>query len=65
MDRLVEQLGVHGMSKNQLSRLCSALDEQVRVFRERPLDGRYPYLWLDGKVERVRERGGRAPEVAW
>src|SRR4051794_9703720 len=60
VDRLVEQLGVHGMSKDQVSRLCRGLDEQVHVFRERPLDGgEYPYLWLDAKVERVRERGGR------
>ena len=40
-----------------MSRLCRALDEQVRIFRERPLEGRYPYLWLDAKVERVREAG--------
>jgi putative transposase len=58
VDRLVEQLGVAGMSKDQVSRLCRGLDEQVRAFRERPLEGRYPYLWLDAKVERVREPGG-------
>src|SRR5512133_149736 len=46
------------MSKDTVSRLCRGLDEQVRVFRERPLEGRYPYLWLDAKVERVREPGG-------
>jgi transposase-like protein len=57
VDRLVEQMGVH-MSKDQVSRLCQGLDEQVQAFRERPLEGRYPYLWLDGKIERVRERGG-------
>ena len=58
VERLVEQLGVASMSKDQVSRLCGLLDEQVRVFRERPLEGRYPYLWLDAKVERVREPGG-------
>jgi transposase-like protein len=58
VDRLVEQMGLHGMSKDQVSRLCRGLDEQVRIFRERPLEGAYPYLWLDAKVERVRERGG-------
>jgi transposase-like protein len=59
VDRLVEQLGLHGMSKDQVSRMCRGLDEQVRLFRERPLDGgAYPYLWLDAKVERVREPGG-------
>ena len=58
VDRLVEQLGLQGMSKDQVSRLCRGLDEQVRIFRERPLEGAYPYLWLDAKVERVREAGG-------
>jgi putative transposase len=58
VDRLVEQLGIAGMSKDQVSRLCRGLDELVRVFRERSLEGRYPFLWLDAKVERVREPGG-------
>jgi putative transposase len=58
VDRLVEQLGLRGMSKDTVSRLCRGLDEQVTVFRERPLAGDYPYLWLDAKVERVREPGG-------
>lgn len=58
VERLVEQLGVASMSKDQVSRLCQRLDEQVTLFRERPLEGRYPYLWLDAKVERVREPGG-------
>ncbi len=57
VDRLVEQMGLH-LTKDQVSRLCCGLDEQVRIFRERPLEGRYPYLWLDGKIEKVRERGG-------
>jgi putative transposase len=57
VDRLVEQMGLH-LSKDQVSALCRGLDEQVRVFRERPLEGRYPYLWLDAKIERVREPGG-------
>jgi putative transposase len=58
VDRLVEQMGLRGISKDQVSRLCRGLDEQVRVFRERELAGAYPYLWLDAKVERVREPGG-------
>jgi putative transposase len=58
VDRLVEQLGLHHLSKDQVSRLCRGLDEQVRVFCERPLEGADPYLWLDAKVERVREPGG-------
>src|SRR5215216_1177049 len=57
VDRLVEQLGVAGIVKDAVSRLCRGLDEQVHVFRERPLEGRYPYVWLDGKIEKVRDRG--------
>ncbi len=58
VDRLVEQMGLRGLSKDQVSRMCRGLDEQVRAFRQRPLRGAYPYLWLDAKVERVREPGG-------
>ena len=58
VDRLVTQLGLTSMSKSAVSRLCAGLDEQVRFFRERPLEGAYPYLWLDAKIERVREPGG-------
>jgi transposase-like protein len=58
VDRLVEQMGLRGLSKDQVSRMCRALDEQVQAFRERPLEGAYPYLWLDAKIERVREPGG-------
>jgi putative transposase len=58
VERLVTQLGLSGISKSAVSRLCAGLDEQVRIFRERPLEGAYPYLWLDAKVEKVREPGG-------
>ena len=58
VDRLVTQLGLSGISRSAVSRLCSDLDQQVRLFRERPREGAYPYLWLDAKVERVREPGG-------
>jgi len=54
VDRLVEQLGIAGMTKDRVSTLCRALDEQVAVFRERPLEGSYPYLWLDAKHLKVR-----------
>ena len=57
VERLVEQLGIESMSRSTVSRLCRVLDEQVRIFRSRPLEGRYPYLWLDARVERVREAG--------
>ena len=59
VDRLVEQMGVTGLSKDQVSRLCRGLDEHVRIFRERPLEGRrYPYLWLG-------REGGTGPRARW
>jgi transposase-like protein len=57
VDRLVEQLGIDGMSKDRVSALCRGLDEQVEAFRQRPLEGEYPYLWLDAKHVKVRDRG--------
>jgi transposase-like protein len=57
VDRLVEQLGIAGMTKDRVSALCRALDEQVKIFRERPLEGSYPYLWLDAKHVKVRSGG--------
>jgi putative transposase len=63
VDRLVEALGLAGISKDTVSRLCRGLDEQVTAFQERPLDGTYPYLWLDAKVEKVRA-GGRVEHHA-
>jgi hypothetical protein len=57
VDQVVESLGLR-ISKSEVSRICAGLDEQVDAFRNRPLEGRYPYLWLDAKVEKVRD-GGR------
>ena len=57
VDRLVEQLGIQGMDKDRVSRLCRDLDEQVEQFRTRPLEGAYPYLWLDATHIKVRDRG--------
>jgi putative transposase len=57
VDQVVESLGLR-VSKSEVSRVCEGLDEQVEAFRGRPLEGRYPYLWLDAKVEKVRD-GGR------
>jgi putative transposase len=56
VDQVVESLGLR-ISKSEVSRICQGLDEQVEAFRNRPLDGRYPYLWLDAKVEKVRDSG--------
>src|SRR3954454_4747242 len=57
VDQLVESLGLR-ISKSEVSRIAGLLDEQVQAFRERPLEGRYPYLFVDAKVEKVRA-GGR------
>jgi putative transposase len=62
VDQLVESLGPR-VSRSEVSRICQRLDEQVAAFRERPLEGDYPYLWLDGKVEKVRD-GGRVVSKA-
>jgi transposase-like protein len=57
VDQLVESLGLR-VSRSEVSRICAGLDEQVQAFRERPLEGRYPYVFVDAKVEKVRD-GGR------
>jgi transposase-like protein len=62
VDQVVESLGLR-ISKSEVSRICQGLDEQVEAFRGRPLEGRYPYLWLDAKVEKVRD-GGRVVRKA-
>ena len=62
VDQLVESLGLR-VSKSEVSRICQALDEHVDAFRTRPLEGRYPYLFLDAKVEKVRD-GGRVVNKA-
>ena len=55
VERLVEQLGVDGMSKSPVSRICQSSMSASRPSANRPLEGAYPYLWLDARVERVRE----------
>jgi putative transposase len=62
VDQLVESLGLR-ISKSEVSRVCEALDEHVEAFRTRPLEGRYPYVFLDAKVEKVRD-GGRVVNKA-
>jgi transposase-like protein len=62
VDQLVESLGLR-ISRSEVSRVCAALDEHVDAFRTRPLEGRYPYLFLDAKFEKVRD-GGRVVNKA-
>jgi putative transposase len=63
VDELVEALGMRGISKSEVSRICKELDEVVLSFKERPLDGAYPYVWLDATFPKVRE-GGRVRNMA-
>ncbi len=57
VDDLVKALGLDGMSKSQVSRLCQALDTEVERFRSRRLDSAYPYVWFDATFVRVRDHG--------
>jgi transposase-like protein len=63
VDDLVQAMGLTGISKSQVSKLCKDIDERVGAFLERPLDGEWPYLWLDATYLKVRE-GGRIVSVA-
>jgi transposase-like protein len=57
VDDLVKALGMTGISKSQVSRLCSEIDEKVKAFLDRPLEGEWPYLWLDATYLKVRQNG--------
>ncbi|HVE74468.1 MAG TPA: IS256 family transposase [Mycobacteriales bacterium] len=63
VDALVRALGLDGISKSQVSRLCETLDAEVERFRQRPLAGDYPYVWLDATFVKVRD-GGRVVSMA-
>jgi len=54
IEKLVAELGITSLSKSQVSEYCADLDEEARAFRERPLVGQYPYLFLDALFEKVR-----------
>jgi hypothetical protein len=53
----VKALGMSGVSKSQVSRLCAEIDERVTAFLERPLEGDWPYLWIDATYLKVRQNG--------
>ncbi|HMB06772.1 MAG TPA: IS256 family transposase [Isosphaeraceae bacterium] len=57
VDDLVQALGMTGISKSQVSRLCTEIDERVNAFLERPIEGDWPYLWIDATYVKVREAG--------
>jgi transposase-like protein len=57
VDDLVQAMGMSGISKSQVSRLCGEIDERVQAFLTRPLEGNWPYLWLDATYVKVRQAG--------
>jgi len=57
VDELVKAMGMTGISKSQVSRLCGEIDDRVAAFLSRPLEGDWPYLWLDATYVKVREQG--------
>ena len=57
VDDLVRAMGMEGISKSSVSRLCAEIDERVRDFLARPIEGDWPYLWLDATYVKVREAG--------
>jgi putative transposase len=57
VDDLVKAMGMTGISKSQVSRLCAEIDEKVKAFLSRPIEGDWPYLWIDATYVKVRESG--------
>lgn len=57
VDDLVQAMGMSGISKSQVSRLCGEIDDKIGSFLERPLEGDWPYLWLDATYVKVRQAG--------
>jgi len=57
VDELVKAMGMGGISKSQVSRLCAEIDERVNAFLARPIEGDWPYLWIDATYLKVREAG--------
>jgi putative transposase len=54
VDELVKAMGLEGISKSQVSRLCAEIDERVQTFLHRPIEGEWPYLWLDATYVKAR-----------
>jgi transposase-like protein len=57
VDDLVKAMGMSGISKSQVSRLCEEIDERVHTFLERPIEGDWPYIWIDATYLKVRQNG--------
>jgi len=55
VDDLVKAMGMSGVSKSQVSRLCEEIDERVNAFLQRPIEGEWPYIWIDATYVKVRQ----------
>jgi transposase-like protein len=55
VDDLVQAMGMSGVSKSQVSRLCADIDDRVKAFLDRPIEGDWPYLWIDATYVKVRQ----------
>jgi transposase-like protein len=64
VDELVQAMGLNGISKSTVSKLCKDIDERVGGFLNRPLTGEWPYVWLDATYLKVRQGGRIAPVAA-
>ena len=57
VDDLVQAMGMSGISKSQVSQLCAEIDDKVKAFMQRPIEGDWPYLWIDATYLKVRQAG--------
>jgi transposase-like protein len=57
VDDLLKALGIDGISKSEVSRICSELDAEIEAFRQRPITGEHPYVWIDATYHKVRQDG--------
>jgi len=55
VDDLLKALGLTGIDKSKVSRICKELDQMVEEFRQRKLQESYPYVWLDAVYLKVRQ----------
>src|ERR1700743_3113680 len=64
VDELVQAMGLTGISKSQVSKLCKDIDERVNAFLDRPIEGEWPYLWLDATYLKIRDGGAPLSRAA-
>ncbi|MHC2440322.1 transposase-like protein [Bradyrhizobium sp. USDA 4451] len=57
VDDLLQAMGMSGICKSQVSRLCAEIDDKAKAFLGRPIEGDWPYLWIDATYVKVRQQG--------